>query len=116
MCLSEIEKNDDGRIANARIVARKLQAALLMIDFEHGDVIAALIATVQKPSRRVEIETAWIVASSSLLADIRQFAIRPDREDADTVLKSIARVDELSVMRHQDLGAEVTSSEARWKS
>ena len=51
-------------------MACKFEAARLPIDFKYGDVVAALIATVEETTVWVEIETARIVTASPFLAQV----------------------------------------------
>ena len=85
------------------IVAGELESTSAAVDFEHGDVVAPLIAAEQEPARRVEVEAARIIAVRLFLSDVRQRAVGADRKDADAVVQPIAGIDEFSVERHEDL-------------
>lgn len=61
--LGEIEEDDDRGIANRGVMAGELKAARFAIHFEDGDVVASLIATIEKLARGIKVEAAWIIPS-----------------------------------------------------
>src|SRR4051812_37992898 len=109
--LGEIEEDDARGIADGSVMAGEREAAGLAIHSEDRDVIAALVAAVEEPAGGVEGEATGIIPARPFLPDVRQLAVRADREDRDAVVKPVARVDEAPVGRDQDLGAEVAAGE-----
>ena len=93
-------------------VAGEVEGAGGAIHAEDGDRVAALIAAVEEPARRVEGETARIVPARPFLADERQAAVGADGEDPDAVVQPVARVDEPPVGGDQDLGAEIAAGKS----
>src|SRR5262245_22954831 len=108
----EVDEDDARGIADRGVMAGEPQRARRAIHPEDGDVVSALIAAIEELPRGVEVEAAGIIAVGPLLADVRQAAARPDREDPDAVVEPVARVDEAPIRRDQDLRAEVAAGEA----
>src|SRR5580704_1026357 len=105
----EIEEDDARRIADRGVMAGEPESASLAINLEDGDVVAALIATIEKLAGGVEVEAAWIITSCPFFPHERQVAVRADGKDPDAVVQPVARVDESPIDRDQDLGAEVAA-------
>jgi hypothetical protein len=90
----EIEEHGHRRIADRDVVPGKCEAAGLAIDLEDGDVVAALVAAVEKPARGVEVEAPRVVPSCPLLPEEREVAVWPNRKDPDAVVQPVARINE----------------------
>src|SRR5262245_6605405 len=88
-----------------------MERATLTVDAKHSDIVAALVAAIEKLARRVEREAARIVAARPFLANVLQFSRGVDRENADAVVKSVTGIDELPVGGDEDLRTKVASGE-----
>jgi hypothetical protein len=84
--LGEIEEDDDRRIANWGVMAGEFQAAGLAIHLEDGDVVAALIATIEELASGVEIEAARIIPPCPFFPDVREAAVWANGKDRDAVV------------------------------
>ena len=73
--LGEIEEDDDRGIADRGVMAGEFEAAVLAIYLEDGDVIAALIATIEVLASGIEVEAAWIIPSCPFFPYEHKFAI-----------------------------------------
>ena len=92
-----IDEDDVRRVANWRVVAGEVKAAGHTVHCEDGNAVGSLITTVKKPTRGIEAEAAWIIASCPFFANEREFAIRSNRKDADAVVESVAGIDEFPI-------------------
>jgi hypothetical protein len=79
------------------VVVGEVQAARLAIDAEDGDIVAALVQAIEELAGGVEVETTLIVSAGPFVADVRQSAVRADREDTDAVVQPGAGVEESAV-------------------
>src|SRR5687768_12592384 len=91
--LREVEQNNARRVPDRAVVAREFEVARLGVHPEYGDVVAALVAAVEEPTRGVEAEAAGVVPPRRLVADERQGAVRAHGEDRDAVVQAVAGVD-----------------------
>src|SRR5262245_53244535 len=107
--LGEIEEDDDRRIADGGVMAGELEARGFAIHLEDGDVVAALIATIEELASRVKVEAARIIPSCPFFPYERQLAVWANGKDPDAVVEPVARIDKSPVGGNQDLGAEVTA-------
>ena len=78
-------------------MAGEIQTTGLAIYLKHGDVVATLIATIEKLTCRIEVEAARIIPSRPFFASERQVAVWAHRKDPDAVVQPVARIDESSV-------------------
>ena len=92
-----IDEDDVRGVANWSVVAGELKAAGLTVHCKDGNAVSSLISTVKKPTRGIEAEAAWIVASCPFFANEREIAIRSNGKDADAVVESVAGIDEFPV-------------------
>ena len=92
-------------------MASAVEAAGFALHTEDGDVVTALIATIEKLAGGVEVEAARIVPTSWLVSDVGQLAIFADGEDRHAVVQSIARIDEPAIGGDEYLGAKITAAE-----
>ena len=95
--LGEIEEDDDRRIANRGVMAGECEAAGLTIDLEDGNVVAALIATIEELASGVEVEAARVIPSCPFFPQEREDAIWPSGKYPDAVMQSVTRIDKLSI-------------------
>ena len=73
------------------------------VDAEDGHVVCSLVAAVEVVAGWIEVETSRVVAARPFFSDMGELAGIADFEDADAVVQTVARVDELSVARDEDL-------------
>jgi hypothetical protein len=73
--LREIDKDDARRVADGCVLPGEFESAGFAIHLKDGDIIAALIATIEKLACGIKVEAAWIVASCPFLADEAEFAV-----------------------------------------
>ena len=73
--LGEIEEDDARGIANRSVMAGESETAGFAIHLEDGDVVAALIATIQELPSGVEVETARIIPSCPFFPQEREVAV-----------------------------------------
>src|SRR5580704_6637568 len=109
----QIEEDDARRIADGRVMAGEVKAACVVIDTENGDVVAPLVAAIEKPASGIEAETARIVPACPLVRDKGQLAGGVDGKDANAVMQPVADVDKPAIGGNQDLGAEVAAGKTR---
>ncbi len=95
--LGEIEEDDDRRIANRGVMAGEFEAAGLAIHLEDGDVVAALIATIEVLASRIEVEAARIIPSCPFFPYEREVAVWANGEDPDAVVQPVACIDKLPI-------------------
>ena len=88
------------RVADGRVMAGERQAPCSAIDAEDGNVVATLIAAVEKPARGVEVEAARVVATGPFVGDELQLAGFANGEDSDAVVQAIARIDKAAIGRN----------------
>src|SRR5215203_7548248 len=93
----QVDKDNDGRVSDGRVLAGERQTADLTIHLEHRDVVAALIAAVEEPTTGIDVEAARVIASRPLVRDERQIAVGANGEDSDAVVQAVARVHEAPV-------------------
>jgi len=94
-------------------MARELKRPVLAIDLKDGDVVGSLITTVEIGSGWIKGKTSGIVPACPLFADISEITARANGKDSNAVVQPIAGVHKLPVSGDQNLGAEITSGEAR---
>src|SRR5205814_321585 len=75
-------------------------------------VVGPLVAGIEELAGGIKIEAARIISTRPFVADKAQLAGFADRENANTVVQTIAGVNEAAIARNQDLGAEVTAGES----
>ena len=68
--LREIEEDDDRGIANRGELVGEGESAGLGIDSEGRDIVASLIAGIEKRAGGIEVEAAGIVAAGPFFAEI----------------------------------------------
>src|SRR5262249_48103690 len=107
--LRKIDENDARRIADRRVMAGEVEAPGLAVHAEHGDVVPALIATIEELAGGVDVETARVVPACPFFPDMGQGAVGSDGKDPDAVVQPVARIDKPALGGNQDLGAEITS-------
>ena len=90
-------------------MAGEFEPAGLAIHPEGSNVVAALIAAIEEPAGRVEVERARIVSSRPFLPEIRQIAVRANGKHRDAVVQPVTPVDESPIGGDQNLGAEVAA-------
>ena len=88
------------------------QSACAAIDTEHRDVVPSLIAGIKESAGRIEVKAARIVSMSPFLRDEGQLPSFANREYPNTVVQTVARIDEPAIVRDQDLSGEITAGES----
>src|SRR5579862_1984529 len=73
-----LQEQDQGGRTHGRVLSGEGEAAGAAIDFESRNGIGALVAGIQKGPRRIDGETARIIAARPLLAGKGQAAGRAD--------------------------------------
>ena len=106
-------KHDLRWVADGRVVTGEVQLSSRLVHFEGGEMVGTLIAAVQKAAGWIESEAARVIATRPFLGDVAQRAVRADGEDADAVVKAVARVNEAPVGRDEYLRAEIAARVAR---
>ncbi len=96
--LSEIEEDDDGGIANRGVMAGELKTARLAIHLEDGDVVASLIATIQKLARGIKVEAAWIIPPGPFFPEVGEVAVLAHGKNRDAVVQPVACIDKLPIV------------------
>src|SRR5437870_161943 len=107
--LRQIEKHNDRRIADRSVMAGEGEAASFAVDAEGGDVVAALVARIEKLAGGVEVEAAWVVAARPFFAGVFQGTVLTHCEDPDAVVQTVARIKEFAIPRHQNARAEIAA-------
>lgn len=83
-----------------------------MVNVEERDVIAALIAGIEKRPARGEFYMPRVVAPGRSFAHVMQSTLAIEGEDGDRIVEAIGGVEKSSVRRQQDLRSEACSSKA----
>jgi len=99
--LPQIDKNDHRGIPHRNVLPRENQPACPAIHAEDRDVVAALVAAVEKPARGIEVEAARIITPRPFHPPEGELSAWTDREDPDAVVQAVARLDEAAVGRNQ---------------
>ena len=71
----KIGKDDNRRIANVSIVARKLEFATFDIYLKNRDIISSLIAAKKELAGRIEVETTGIISARPFLSNKGKVAV-----------------------------------------
>src|SRR5205823_266792 len=108
----KVEEYNARWIADRSVMPRKGQSACMAIDTEYGDVVPSLIAAVKEPSGRVEIKAAWITSTGPFLPRERQHPSFANRECTNTVVQTVARVNEPAIAGNHNPRAEVAAGES----
>ena len=95
--LGEIKKDDDRGIANRGVMAGEFEAAGLAIYLEDGDVVTALIATIEVLASGIEVEAAWIIPSCPFFPYECEVAVWANGKDPYAIVQSIAGIDKLPI-------------------
>ena len=95
--LSQIEKNDDRRIADGCVMAGEVEAAGFAIHTEDGDVVTSLIATVEELAGGIEAKAARIVPARPFFPDKSQGAVGTDGKDSNAVVQPVTSIDEAAI-------------------
>src|SRR4051812_34906485 len=111
--LGEIEEHDRRRVADRDVVTGEHEGTGRAHHAENRHVVAALVAAIEEPARRIKIETPGIAAARPFLADKGQLASRPDGKNADAVVQPVADIYIPTVVGNQDFRGKVTASEVR---
>src|SRR5690349_170916 len=90
-------------------MAGEVETARFAVHTEDGDVVPALIATIEELTTEVEVEAARIVPTCPFFPDVGQGAVGGYGKNPDAVVQPIARIDKSAIGRNQDFGAEVTA-------
>ncbi len=90
----------------------EMQAAGLAVYAKDGNVVTALVATIEELARWVEVEAPRIIASCPFFSQECQLAVGGHGKDADAVVQTIARIDKFPVARYQNFGAEITAGKS----
>jgi hypothetical protein len=90
-------KDDNGRIANRRIIAREDQFAGRLVHLKDCDVVSSLITAVQEVSGRIKVKAARIIATCPFVGDVRQRTILTNGENTDAVMQTISSIDKLAI-------------------
>jgi hypothetical protein len=98
--LGEIEEDDDRGIANRGVMAGEFEAAGLAIHLEDGDVVAALIATIEVLASGIKVEAARIISSCPFFPYERELAVWANGKYPDAVVQPVACIDKLSIDRN----------------
>ena len=93
-------------------MAGELEAAGPAIDPEDGDVVAALIAAIEEPAGRIEIETARVVPAGPFLPDERERSRLAHGKPRDAVVQTVGGIDKSAIGGDHDFGAEIAASKA----
>jgi hypothetical protein len=67
----EIDKLDDGWVANAGVVAGEAECPAFGVHLKDSYIVCALIAAIQILARWFDVEASGIVAASPFFADVR---------------------------------------------
>ena len=94
---------------------REGKASVSAIHPEHGHIVSTLVAAVQELTGRIKVETAGIVTPGPFFGDESEFAIPGDGEEGDTVVQTIARIDEPAIVGNEDFRSKVAARETGWK-
>ena len=78
-------------------MAGEFKAAGLAIYLEDGDVVAALIATIEKLASGVKVEATRIIPSRPFFPDERQVAAWANGKDPDAVVQPVAGIDKPAI-------------------
>jgi hypothetical protein len=108
----KVNKNNNRRVTNRSIMARKMEPSGRPIYTENRNIVSALIATIKKLTGGIHVEAAWIVPASPLFSLISQNSIRAYRKDSDTVIQSVTGIDKSAIGRNQYLRAEITAGKS----
>ena len=97
-------------------MAREVKATGFAVHAKHGNIVTALIATIEELAGGIEAKAARIVPVRPLLADICQSTVGSYGKNPDAIVQPVACVDKPAVIGNQDLGAEVAPRETGWQS
>ena len=78
-------------------MAGEFEAAGLAIHLEDGDVVGALIATIEVLASGVEVEAARIIPSCPFFPHEREVAVWANGKDPDAVVQAVACIDKLPI-------------------
>ena len=84
-------------------MASEFEATGRAIHTEDGDVVSALIATIEELAGGVKVEAAWIVSTCPFFSDKCQGTVWSNGEDPDAVVQPVACIDKLPIGGNQDL-------------
>src|SRR5262245_4222983 len=90
-------------------MASESQSTGFAVDAKRWHVVGALIAHVKELASRVEIEAPRIIAAGPFLRDEPQLAVFTNRENRDTIMQAVARVNEPAISRNQNLRAKIAA-------
>lgn len=104
-------------------MAGERKFAGLFVDAEAGEVVGALVATVQEIAGGIEIEAAGVIATGGFFAQIGEFsggrgATRPtgiDGENCDAVVEAVAGVEKFAVVGNENFGGEAAAGKMGWQ-
>ncbi len=75
----------------------EFEAAGLAIYLKDGDVVTALIATIEVPASGVEVEAARIIPSCPFFPYEHEVAVWANGKDPDAVMQPVASIDKLAI-------------------
>ena len=78
-------------------MASEVEATGVAIHTEDGNVVSALIATIEELPGGVKIEAARVVSTCPFFPDKCQGTVWPNRKNPDAVVQSVACIDKLSI-------------------
>ena len=104
-----VHKQNHRGIAHWNILSGELQQSGHPVHLENGDMISPLVAAIKIVAGRIKTETARIIPSGPLVRDLSDGAIIANGKNPNAVMQSVARVNVLSVIGNQNLGAKIAS-------
>ena len=93
-------------------MAREVEATACAIHPENGDIVTALIATIEELAAGIEIEAPRITPAGPFFAERCEGAVSTYRKDRDAVVQPVAGIDKPAVGGNQDLGAEISADKS----
>src|SRR5258708_5292280 len=93
----QIAEDDARRIADSGVGAGEIDAPRPPIPAKHWDVVGSLIAAIEEPARRVEVEAAGVVPTRPFFPDECQGAAPAYGKDPDAVVQPVASIDKPAI-------------------
>ena len=78
-------------------MAGEFETAGLAIHLKDGDVVTALIATIEELAGRVEVEAARIIPSCPFFPYEHKFAVLANGKNPDAIMQPVARINKLPI-------------------
>ena len=93
----------------------EVEPTRFFIDTEDRNVVAALVAAIEKLARGIKAEAAWIIPARPSFLDERQVAGWSHGKNPDAVVQPIAGINESPIRGNENFRAEIAAGKPRWQ-